>query len=170
MDSQYNSQLENRMDSNDSENKASQENRVEWENRILRETINHLQTEINKYRQPALMVCDVVDVHDDKVIIKTPNGNRFLVNISSDCEEISAGDAVLCEQKNLTAIKKIDMTKQFNVESFVIIEKPEMTWETIGGLDQQVKEIQEVVELPLKKPQLFRDVGINPPKGVLLHG
>ncbi len=170
MDSQYNSQLENRVDSNGSENKATNENRVEWENKILRETINHLQTEINKYRQPALMVCDVVDVHDDKVIIKTPNGNRFLVNISSDCEQISAGDAVLCEQKNLTAIKKIDMTKQFNVESFVIIEKPEIAWDTIGGLDNEVKEIQEVVELPLKKPQLFKEIGITPPKGVLLHG
>ncbi len=170
MDSEYNEQLENRMDSEQSSNKAMYENRVEWENRILRETINHLQSEINKYRQPALMVCDVVDVVDEKVIIKTPNGNRFLVNISNDCEEISAGDAVLCEQKNLTAIKKIQMNKQFNVESFVIIEKPETNWNTIGGLNDQIEEIQEVVELPLKKPELFKEVGISPPKGVLLHG
>ncbi len=170
MDSEYNEQLENRMNSGQSDNKSMYDNRVEWENRILRETINHLQTEINKYRQPALMVCDVVDVIDDKVIIKTPNGNRFLVNISNDCEEIFAGDAVLCEQKNLTAIKKIQMTKQFNVESFVIIEKPKINWKTIGGLDDQIKEIQEVVELPLKKPELFKEVGITPPKGVLLHG
>jgi len=43
-------------------------------------------------------------------------------------------------------------------------------WKDVGGLIDQVKEIIEVIELPLKKPELFRKVGIQPPKGVLLHG
>ncbi|MFW6383118.1 MAG: proteasome-activating nucleotidase [Nanoarchaeota archaeon] len=170
MDSEYEERLENRMADKVSEDSNAQESRVEWENRILRETINHLQSEINKYRQPALMVCDVVDVADENAIIKTPNGNRFMVNVSADCEQLGAGDTVLCEQKNLTAIKKIDVSKQFNVESFVIIEKPEVDWQNIGGLQHKIEEIKEVVELPLKQPELFNKVGITPPKGVLLHG
>lgn len=170
MDSDYEEGLENRMSGKATDEQGVNESRVEWENRILRETINHLQSEINKYRQPALMVCDVVDVVDDKAIIKTPNGNRFMVNVSGDCEQIAAGDTVLCEQKNLTAIKKIDMSKQFNVESFVIIENPKIDWNIIGGLQDKIQEIKEVVELPLKKPELFNKVGISPPKGVLLHG
>ena len=45
-----------------------------------------------------------------------------------------------------------------------------MSWDEIGGLNSQIREIKEVVELPLKKPELFKKVGITPPKGVLLYG
>jgi len=46
----------------------------------------------------------------------------------------------------------------------------EVSYEDIGGLDAEVKKIREMVELPLKHPQLFERLGIEPPKGVLLHG
>jgi transitional endoplasmic reticulum ATPase len=47
---------------------------------------------------------------------------------------------------------------------------PEVTYEDIGGLTEEVKKIREMVELPLKKPEIFERLGIEPPKGVLLHG
>ncbi|MCQ5273386.1 AAA family ATPase, partial [Schaalia odontolytica] len=65
---------------------------------------------------------------------------------------------------------KIPITRRFNVEKFVIVEKPKISWEDIGGLEPQIQEIKEVVELPLKKPELFKKIGISPPKGVLLYG
>jgi proteasome regulatory subunit len=148
----------------------SSNNQIENENRLLKETINRMQDEINKFNMPALMVCDIVDILDDKAIVKTPNGNRFFVNISNQCDKVSAGDTVVCEQKNLTILNKIPNHKRFNVESFVIIEKPEVRWEKVGGLKPQVDEIKEVIELPLKNPELFKKVGINPPKGILLQG
>ncbi|MBW3022355.1 CDC48 family AAA ATPase, partial [Candidatus Woesearchaeota archaeon] len=46
----------------------------------------------------------------------------------------------------------------------------EVTYEDIGGLDEEIKKIREMVELPLKHPELFERLGIEPPKGVLLHG
>lgn len=144
--------------------------RLEMENKILKETVSHLQNELNKFRQPALMVCDVVDLMENNAIIKTPNGNKFYVSISSQCNDIKSGDTVLAEQKNLTLIRKIQSNKRFNVEKFVIIEKPTTRWEEIGGLDKEVQEIIEVIELPLKNPQLFKKIGIEPPKGILLHG
>ena len=52
----------------------------------------------------------------------------------------------------------------------MIIEKPSIRWEDIGGLKVQEKEIKEVIELPLKKPKIFERIGIIPPKGILLHG
>ena len=73
-------------------------------------------------------------------------------------------------QKNLNITKKIPITKKFNIEKFVIVEQPTVSWQDIGGLGQQIKEVQEVVELPLKKPELFKKVGIQPPKGILLYG
>jgi len=186
-------------------------NQYEEENRILKETVNRLKEEIGRYRDSPLMVCEVreifgasaiiripngnqflVNISNDcdklksgdlilveqknltvirKVsIIRIPNGNQFLVNISNDCDKLKSGDLILVEQKNLTVIRKVPITRRFNVEKFVIVEKPTITWEEIGGLSHQIQEIQEVVELPLKKPELFKKIGITPPKGVLLYG
>ena len=47
---------------------------------------------------------------------------------------------------------------------------PQITYEDIGGLTEEVKKIREMVELPLKRPELFSRLGIEPPRGVLLHG
>lgn len=149
---------------------TTEASRTELENRILKETIHQLQGELTKYKKPALMVCDVVDLMEGHAIVKTPNGNKFYVEVSSDCEELKPGDAILAEQKNLTVVKKITSSKRFNVEKFVIIEKPDILWDHIGGLDPQVQELKEVIELPLKNPELFEKVGISPPKGVLFHG
>ena len=51
-----------------------------------------------------------------------------------------------------------------------LVDSPQETYSDIGGLDQQINEIKEAVELPLKRPELFLRIGIDPPKGVLLHG
>ncbi|MBI3035110.1 proteasome-activating nucleotidase [Candidatus Woesearchaeota archaeon] len=149
---------------------STSSNPYEEENRILKETVNRLKEEIERFKASPLMVCEIREIFGNTSIIKIPNGNQFLVNISTDCEKLKPGELVLVEQKNLTVIKKIPITRRFNVEKFVIVEKPTITWEEIGGLSQQVEEIKEVVELPLKKPELFKKIGITPPKGVLLYG
>ena len=51
-----------------------------------------------------------------------------------------------------------------------VVETPDESYADIGGLDPQIMEIREAVELPLKRPELFDRIGIDPPKGVLLHG
>ncbi len=145
-------------------------NPYEEENRILKENINRLREEIERFKASPLMVCEVRDTFGQNVIIRIPNGNQFLVNISNDCEKLRSGDLVLVEQKNLTIIRKVPATRRFNVEKFVIIEKPTVAWEDIGGLTSQTEEIKEVVELPIKNPELFKKIGISPPKGVLLYG
>jgi len=144
---------------------------LEEENKLLRQTVQQLRTEVQKFRSNPLMVCEVIEVFSDKAaIIRIPNGNSFQVNVGADCEKLNSGDSVLVEQKNLTVIKKTSVDKKFNVEQFVIVEKPEIKWSDVGGLKQQIQELKEVIELPLKKPQLFKKVGIKPPKGVLLYG
>lgn len=140
------------------------------ENRFLRETIENMQKELQKYKSTPLIACEVKELHGEQVLMRLPNGNEFLVEKSLECGNIIPGDYVLAEQKNLTIIRKILSNKKFDVEKFVIIEKPDMTWDRIGGLKQQEREIKEVIELPLKNPKLFEKIGIEPPKGILLHG
>ena len=53
----------------------------------------------------------------------------------------------------------------------MMVEKvPDSTYEMVGGLDKQIKEIKEVIELPIKHPELFDALGIAQPNGVLLYG
>jgi proteasome regulatory subunit len=146
-------------------------NVLEDENRLLKEAIGSLREEIDRLKAPSLMVAEVTDtIANNRAIIKIPNGNKFYVTVSSNLKKLDPGDSVLVEQKNLNVIDKINVSKNFDVERFVIIEKPTTTWAEIGGLKDQIDEIKEVVELPLKKPELFKTLGITPPKGILLYG
>ncbi len=149
---------------------ATQVSGLEEENKLLKQTLQNLEGELQKYKKTPLISCEIRDLIEDKGLIRLPNGNEFLVEISSKCDSLNPGDWVLAEQKNLTIIKKIGISKKFNVEKFVIIEKPELSWQNIGGLKKQIEELKEVVEYPLTKPELFKEIGITPPKGLLLHG
>ncbi len=143
---------------------------LEEENRLLKETVENLKIELGRFKKNPLMVCEVSEITDEGAIIRIPNGNSFLVNIASECKDLRAGDWVVAEQKNLTVIRRINSSKKFDVEKFVIVRKPDSSWADIGGLDQQIQEIKEVIEIPMLKPELFRKVGIQPPKGILLYG
>jgi proteasome regulatory subunit len=145
-------------------------NELEEENRVLREAVSQLRDEVEKFRCPALMMADVIDVLEKGALIALPNGNKFLVKISNEVKNLVPGESVLVEQRNLNVIDRVNSAKNFNVERFVIVEKPDEKWSEIGGLEAQVQEIKEVIELPLKNPEIFKKVGIQPPKGILLHG
>jgi proteasome regulatory subunit len=137
---------------------------------MLRETVTRLNNELDNLRSPALMVAEIQQVMGDRAIIRIPNGNRFMSYVSRNVTNIKRGDTVLIEQKNLNIIDKVTIQEIDDVEKFIIVEKPKECWKDIGGLQQQIREIKEVIELPLKKPQLFENVGIKPPKGILLYG
>ncbi|MFC1741846.1 AAA family ATPase [Nanoarchaeota archaeon] len=143
---------------------------LEDENRLLKETVNNMKRELEKFHHPPLLVAEVKDLIEGNVLLKLNNGNEFYVHAAKDIGDLIPGDSVLVEQKNLTVLRKIPLAKSFNVEKFVIVEKPNTTWSDVGGLERQKNEIQEVVELPLMKPELFKKVGIQPPKGILLYG
>ncbi len=145
--------------------------RLEEERGVLRNMFAKANSELENLKKPSLLVAEIVSLMDqDKAIIKLPNGNKFYCHISKEVEPLQNEDSVLVEQKSLNVVKKIHLSTNFDVEKFVIVEKPSETWKEIGGLKEEMREIKEVIELPLKKPQLFEKVGIQPPKGVLLHG
>lgn len=144
---------------------------IEEENKILKATVDSLNKELSKFRELPLLVCSIKEVlANNKAIIHLQNGNEFYVNVSDNLKDLAAGDTVFVEQKNLTILEKTGSMKAFNVEQFVIIEKPVNTWEQVGGLSEQINEIKEIIELPLVNPKLFERVGIMPPKGILLYG
>lgn len=150
---------------------ASNAHRLEAENKILKDTVTQLKGQLDSLRENPLMVCEVKEVFPKEAVIKVPNGNEFLVNLHDGLKNLRAGDTVLVEQRNLNIIKKhVTASKKFDVEKYVIMEKPTLSWKDIGGLKEQIEQVKEVIELPLTRPELFKKVGITPPKGILLYG
>ena len=143
---------------------------LEEENHLLRQSVEQLRQELDRFRTPPLMVAEVTDLYADGVVIKIANGNKFFTTSPDPELGVAVGDTVLTDQKNLAVLRKIDDARQFNVEKYIITEKPTVKWSDIGGLEEQIAEIKEVVELPLTHPELFVKVGISPPRGVLLDG
>lgn len=145
-------------------------NRLEEENVMLQELFHNANKELANMRRPALLVCDVIRKQGNNAIIKLPNGNRFLCYVAKEVGNLKSGDSVLVDQKSLNVVEKIELTNNYDVEKYVIIEKPKENWANVGGLKKEVEEVKEVIELPLKNPKLFEEVGITPPKGLLLYG
>ncbi len=144
---------------------------LEEENELLRDSLKELQQELEKFKKPPHVVSTVVDVLSDEKVVVRLNSGDFCVRVSKELEgKLEPEDRVLLEQRSLTVLKKIGKSKYFDVSKFVIIENPKVRWRDIGGLKDQIRELREVIELPLTNPQIFRRVGIDPPKGVLLHG
>ena len=147
--------------------------RLEEENKNLKRTIEFYQTELEKFRRPPFIVTEILSkVNEDDYIVKLPSQSNFLVQKSSQFKEkIDIGDMVINEQKSLLIVGKVDLSRNFPVENFLIVDdKPLVSWEDIGGLSKEIEKVKEVLELPLLKPKIFEEMGIIPPKGVLLYG
>lgn len=147
--------------------------RLEEENKNLKRTVEFYRVELDKFRTPPFVVSEIISMTDDnKAIIKLPNQSNFLVEVSQNLEKpLRSGDMVLNEQKSLVIVDKIDLSKNFPVENYLIVNnKINVSWKDIGGLKEEVEKVKEVLELPLLKPKMFAEMGITPPKGVLLHG
>lgn len=141
------------------------------ENKVLKAKVHILEEQLKILKSPPLILAEVKSLlNNNEAVVKLENGNQFLVKINPNVKDLKVGDSVFLEQKNLSIVRKTESKKSFNVEQFVIIEKPKLSWKEVGGLDEQINEVKEVIELPLKKPELFKKVGIQPPKGVLLYG
>ncbi len=128
----------------------------------------------------AVVSGDIVALGGAQRRRKTMSGNPFFDEMFSDFEEAFMGNFafggllfIIAEvhPKQPVIITENTIVK-VNPKSVEVAEEkfPEVTYEDIGGLEEEVKKIREMVELPLKHPELFERLGIQPPKGVLLHG
>ena len=142
-------------------------------NHQLEGKIKELKGEIKSFKKTPLILATITEVFDDKQVgIQGAVGHEFLVNYpgSIDKNLLEPGARVALNQKNLGVVSVFPAKKDKNVAAMEIDEKPETTYSDIGGLDPQIVEVKETVELPIKNPEIFEEIGIDPPKGILLYG
>ncbi|HMZ31184.1 MAG TPA: proteasome-activating nucleotidase [Methanoregulaceae archaeon] len=135
--------------------------------------VRKLKSEIEQLRSPPLVIGTVTDLVDsNRVIVRSSAGPRFLVRSSMciDPDQLKPGVRCTLNQQSLAVIDILPESYDAAVYGMEVVETPDESYADIGGLDRQIMEIKEAVELPLKRQELFDRIGIDPPKGVLLHG
>lgn len=106
------------------------------------------------------------------VIVKASSGPRYVVGVRPkvNSKKLTAGARVSLDMTTLTIMRHLPREVDPMVFNMLSEAPGSLTYADIGGLHDQIRELREVIELPLTNPELFLRVGIKPPKGVLLYG
>jgi proteasome regulatory subunit len=138
-----------------------------------KEELEYYKSQVEKLTAPPLVEATLIEVlADGRALVKSSSGPILVVNIleSIDKSKLKPGASVALNQRGSAIIEVLPRFEDPQVRVFEVIEKPDVTYNDIGGLNEQIEELREVVELPLKNPQIFKVMGVEPPKGVLLYG
>lgn len=106
------------------------------------------------------------------VIVKASNGPRYVVGCrrSLQSSNLKSGTRVALDMTTLTIMRQLPREVDPLVHNMSTEDPGSVSYASIGGLSDQIRELREVIELPLMNPELFVRVGITPPKGCLLYG
>jgi len=147
--------------------------RLEAQRNELNGRVRQLREELHQLLEPGSNVGEIIKpMGKSKVLVKVGQEGKYVVDIEKDI------DIVDCKPNTRIALRsdsyvlhKILPSKVDPLVSLMRVEKvPDSTYEMVGGVDKQIKEIKEVIELPIKHPEIFEALGIAQPKGVLLYG
>eukprot|EP00750_Incisomonas_marina_P019518 INCI3484.1.p2 GENE.INCI3484.1~~INCI3484.1.p2 ORF type:complete len:389 (-),score=86.95 INCI3484.1:1737-2903(-) len=146
----------------------------------LQEQAQALEKEFDKTENhlKALQSCGQIigevlkHLSEEKFIVKSSNGPRYVVGCRRKIDKatLKVGTRVSLDVTTLTIMRVLKQEVDPAVHAMMTEDPGDVTWASIGGLSDQIREIREVIELPLTSPDLFLRVGIKPPKGVLLYG
>ena len=146
---------------------------VESELIRLQKEIKRLRVELDRLKTPPLIVGSIKDILEDgRVVVRSTTGPDFIVYAADFIEkkELKIGSRVALNKQSLSVISILPPSKDTLVANAEVIERPTVTYADVGGLREQIEELKETVEYPLTRPDDFRAVGIEPPRGILLIG
>ena len=159
---------------NDEINNAESEKRsAESELFRTQKELKRLRTEMERLKSPPLIIGTLKDIlGESRVVVKSSAGPDFIVSVSEFVPKnlLIPGSRVSLNKQTLAVMDVLPAPLDPVVTGAEIIDKPNITYEDVGGLRMQMVELREAVEDPLLRPELYKKVGIEPPKGVLLVG
>ena len=141
------------------------------ENNKYQQKLERLTHENKKLKQSPLFVATVQELTDEGVIIKQHGNNQeALTEVTDEMREALTPDSRVAVNNSLSIVKQLDSETDVRARVMQVDQSPEVSYSDIGGIDEQMEEVRETVEMPIKSPEMFDEVGIDPPSGVLLHG
>ena len=157
----------------DLQNAETEKRYAESELFRLQKDISRLRNELERLKSPPLIIGSLRDVlPNNRVVVKSTTGPDFVVSVSEyvPADKLIPGARVSLNKQTLSVMDVLSAPLDPVVTGAEIVDKPTITYQDIGGLKDQMRELREAVEDPLLRPELYAKVGIEPPKGVLLVG
>lgn len=146
---------------------------MESEIRSLKKRANRLDEEVRSLKSPPLIVGHLEDILDqERGIVRSSNGTVFQVALNQRLTPnvLKPGVRVALNQDTLAVIEVLHDAWDPMVSGAEMVERPDIDYDSVAGLDEQKQYVREAIELPLNSPELFEQVGVEPPKGILLVG
>ena len=137
----------------------------------LTDEVDQLERENETLKTSSLYIATAEELTDDGVVVKQHGNNQeVLTEVSPSIRDgLEAGDRVAINDS--FGVKQIlDPETDARAQAMQVDGSPDVSYSDIGGLEEQIREVREAVEEPLVNAEQFREVGIEPPSGVLLHG
>jgi len=131
------------------------------------------RSKVDDIRGSPMTVGTLEEIIDDNhAIVSSSVGPEFYVSIMSfvDKDQLEPGCSILLHNKVLSVVGLLQDEVDPMVSVMKVEKAPLESYADIGGLEPQIQEIKEAVELPLTHPELYEEIGIRPPKGVILYG
>jgi len=160
--------------------KVMEHREVEARLKSMRTNVKDLVTEYDKTEDQLKALQSIGQIigevlrqlDEDRFIVKASSGPRYVVGCRTKVEKakLVSGTRVALDMTTLTIMRILPREVDPMVFNMLNEDPGKISFSSIGGLNDQIRELREVIELPLTNPELFLRVGIKPPKGVLLYG
>ncbi|KAK7204220.1 26S protease regulatory subunit 6B [Myxozyma melibiosi] len=150
-----------------------QEEYIKDEQRNLKSELIRAQEEVKRIQSVPLVIgqfLEPIDTHTG--IVGSTTGSNYVVRILStlDRELLKPSSSVALHRHSNSLVDILPPEADSSIAMLGADEKPNVSYADVGGLDMQKQEIREAVELPLTHFELYKQIGIDPPRGVLLYG
>ncbi len=150
-----------------------QEGYIKDETKNLKREMIRAKEEIRRVQSVPLVIgqfSELIDAYH--AVVSSTAGSNYYVRVLSTLsrEELKPNCSVALHRGSHAVVDILPPEADSTVQSAAMTEKPDVTYADIGGMDVQKQEIREAVELPLTHADLYRQIGIDPPSGVLLYG
>eukprot|EP01121_Diplochlamys_sp_Union-15-3_P019456 TRINITY_DN7341_c0_g1_i1.p1 TRINITY_DN7341_c0_g1~~TRINITY_DN7341_c0_g1_i1.p1 ORF type:complete len:419 (+),score=86.79 TRINITY_DN7341_c0_g1_i1:78-1259(+) len=142
-------------------------------NADLKKEYNKSEDDLKALQSVGQIIGEVLkQLDDERFIVKASSGPRYVVGCRNkvDKSKLKAGTRVALDMTTLTIMRNLPREVDPLVYNMLHEDPGDADYSSVGGLNEKIRELREVIELPLTNPELFQRVGIKPPKGVLLYG
>ena len=150
-----------------------QEEYIKDEMRNLRKEYIHAQEEVKRIQSVPLVIGQFLEAVDQNTgIVGSTTGSNYYVRILStlDRELLKPSASVALHKHSNALVDVLPPEADSSISMLGADEKPDVSYADIGGMDMQKQEMREAVELPLSHFDLYKQIGIDPPRGVLMYG
>lgn len=147
--------------------------RLEAQRNEMNSRVKDLKEELHKLLEHPSSVGEVCKMMGKRKCLVKVSDSKMVVDVDKkiNVKDLVPNTRVALREDSSHILHKIMPSKVDPLVSLMKVEKvPDSTYDMIGGLEQQIKEVKEVIELPIKHPEIFESLGIAQPKGVLLYG